>query len=124
MCQDKQVAKKQVSTFREAVITVVKTIPEGQVATYGQIAALVGHPGAARQVGMILRGLQEHEDVPWQRVINAKGGVSTYKVGFGELQRALLEAEGITFEGDFCDLSRYQWQPDQGQLEDTSQEGG
>ena len=94
MCQDKQVAKKQVSTFREAVIMAVKTIPEGQVATYGQIAALVGHPGAARQVGMILRGLKEHEDVPWQRVINAKGGVSTYKVGFGELQRALTRSRG------------------------------
>lgn len=112
-------AEKQTSTFREDVITVVKTIPEGQVATYGQIAALTGHPGAARQVGMILRGLKEYEDVPWQRVINAKGGVSTYKVGFGELQRALLEAEGITFKDDHCDLSRYQWQPD-----DTSQEGG
>ena len=117
MCQDRQVSNKQVSTFREAVITVVNTIPEGQVATYGQIATLVGHPGAARQVGMILRGLKEHEHVPWQRVINAKGGVSTYKVGFGELQKALLEAEGITFTNNHCDLSRYQWQPDASQGE-------
>lgn len=117
-------AKKQVSTFREAVITVVKTIPEGQVATYGQIAALVGHPGAARQVGMILRGLQEHEDVPWQRVINAKGGVSTYKVGFGELQRALLEAEGIVFTDNHCDLSRYQWQPTDTEINTETPRGG
>ncbi len=96
----------------------VRAIPRGRVATYGQIADLIGHPGAARQVGMVLRGIKDDDtDVPWQRVINAKGGISTYKVGAGELQRALLDAEGVVFErgerGEArCDLSRYRWQPE------------
>ena len=97
--------------FRTKVLELVDRIPEGEVATYGQIARLAGHPRAARQVGMVLYGLsdKEAERVPWQRVINAKGGISTYKVGAGELQRALLEAEGIIFREDgTCDLERYQ----------------
>ena len=80
------------------------------MATYGQIARLAGHPKAARQVGGVLHGLRDHEEVPWQRIINAQGGISTYKVGAGELQRALLEAEGITFDSEgYCDLERYRW---------------
>ncbi|MDZ7703125.1 MAG: MGMT family protein [Trueperaceae bacterium] len=98
--------------FRDRVLAAVRAIPRGSVATYGQIADLIGNPGAARQVGMVLRGITDDDtDVPWQRVINAKGGISTYKVGAGELQRALLEAEGVTFGGGErgearCDLSR------------------
>lgn len=98
-------------SFRSKVLELVVRIPEGQVATYGQIARLAGHARAARQVGMVLYGLSEEDAqrVPWQRVINAKGGISTYKVGSGELQRVLLEAEGIVFGADgTCDLSRYQ----------------
>lgn len=96
--------------FREAVLRLVARIPPGRVATYGQLALLSGHPGAARQVGMILRGLSrsEADALPWYRVINAQGGISTYKVGTGELQRALLEAEGVRFGADGrCDLPRY-----------------
>lgn len=98
-------------TFRTKVLKLVELIPEGEVATYGQIALSAGHPRAARQVGMVLYGLSDKdgEKVPWQRVINAKGGISTYKVGAGELQRALLEAEGVTFRDDgTCDLKQYQ----------------
>jgi methylated-DNA-protein-cysteine methyltransferase-like protein len=96
--------------FREDVIKAVSAIPEGKVASYGQIATLIGRPGAARQVGMVLRGLGRDTLVPWQRVINAKGGLSTYKVGSGELQRALLEQEGISFDAEgFCDLAQYRW---------------
>ncbi len=52
------------------------------------------------------------ESVPWQRVINHYGGLSTYKVGSGELQRVLLEEEGISFRTDgTIDLNRYQWRP-------------
>lgn len=97
--------------FRAKVLELVARVPPGKVATYGQIALLVGHPRAARQVGMVLYGLSEKDgqDIPWQRVINAKGGISTYKVGAGELQRALLEAEGIVFRDDgTCDLEQYQ----------------
>lgn len=99
--------------FRERVLALVRQVPAGKVATYGQIALLAGAPRAARQVGQVLHRVREDERVPWQRIINSKGGISTYKVGAGELQRALLEAEGITFnaEGN-CDLKRYGWEPD------------
>lgn len=99
-------------TFRHKVITLVKQIPEGKVATYGQIARLVAAPRAARQIGMVLFGLRDSEagDIPWQRVINAQGGISTYKVGHGELQRALLEAEGVVFDAQGrVDLSVFCW---------------
>jgi len=99
-------------TFRARVLELVLQIPPGKVATYGQIALLAGQPGAARQVGWVLRGLSagEAERIPWQRVINVQGGISTYKVGSGELQRALLEAEGVTFDHrGRCDLARYSW---------------
>ena len=84
--------------------------PRGHVLTYGQVAALADTPRAARQVGRILYA--SGRTVPWQRVINSYGGLSTYKVGSGELQRALLEKEGITFRLDgTLDLKKYQWQP-------------
>lgn len=100
--------------FSRRALEFICNIPEGKVATYGQIAAMAGSPRAARQVGDLLRGVKDSDpDLPWQRVINAQGGLSTYKVGSGELQRALLESEGITFNDDgTVDLSRYRWQPD------------
>lgn len=99
-------------SFRDRVLAVVKAIPHGRVATYGQVALLAGAPGAARQVGAALRGAAEPDEVPWQRVINAQGAISTYKVGFGELQRALLLAEGVEVSaGGRVDLRRYLWDP-------------
>jgi methylated-DNA-protein-cysteine methyltransferase-like protein len=101
-----------VQSFRQRVLQLVAEIPPGRVATYGQIALLAGRPRAARQVGTVLRGLSEGEAerLPWYRVINARGGISTYRVGAGELQRALLEAEGVHFgtEG-LCDLKLVAW---------------
>jgi methylated-DNA-protein-cysteine methyltransferase-like protein len=101
-------------SLRDAVCRLVPLIPEGKVATYGQIAAYYGSPRAARQVGMVLAGLPEDTDIPWQRVINAKGGISPRgKIGAVELQRILLEEEGIEFSLDgTIDLHRYLWQPD------------
>ena len=83
------------------------------MATYGQIAAYAGRPRAARQVGMVLAGLPEDTHIPWQRVINAKGAISPRgKPGAVELQRILLEEEGIQFHLDgTTDLKRYLWQP-------------
>ena len=99
--------------FRDQVLALVKTIPVGKVATYGQIARLAGAPRAARQVGAALNGVKEHEDVPWQRVISSTGYLSTFKIGYGELQRALLEAEGVSVNDDNrVDLCRYAWHPD------------
>ncbi|MDQ3397323.1 MAG: MGMT family protein [Deinococcota bacterium] len=94
--------------FRERVVRVVRSVPPGRVATYGQIALLAGKPDAARLIGGILRAAGD--EVPWQRVINREGGISTYKIGAGELQRALLEAEGVRFnEEGRCDLGVYGW---------------
>jgi methylated-DNA-protein-cysteine methyltransferase-like protein len=101
-----------VQSFRQRVLRLVAEIPPGSVATYGQIALLAGRPRAARQVGTVLRGLSEGEAerLPWYRVINARGGISTYKVGSGELQRALLEAEGVRFDAEgLCDLRLVAW---------------
>ena len=99
--------------FRERVLGLVARIPEGRVMTYGQLALLAGGPGNARQVGFILNGLAETE-LPWQRVINAQGSISTYKIGSGELQRSLLEQEGVTFDAaGRCDLKKLQWWPDE-----------
>jgi methylated-DNA-protein-cysteine methyltransferase-like protein len=97
-------------SLRERVLYWVAQIPPGRVATYGQIAALAGHPRAPRQVGMILHGLKDASALPWFRVLNRSGGISTWRLGFGELQQRLLEAEGIEFDDlGCCDLSRYQW---------------
>lgn len=105
--------------FRDLVLDIVRAVPRGKVVTYGQVALMAGSPRAARQVGSVLHGIKEREhDVPWQRVINASGGISTFKVGSGELQVALLRAEGIevTAGGDGLDprvdLRVYQWRPD------------
>lgn len=99
-------------TFRERVLELVRSVPEGQVTTYGAVARLAGSPRAARQVGMVLRGLGDAEGVPWHRVLNAQGGISTYRIGCGELQRALLEAEGVTFNAlGRCDLQGFGWRP-------------
>jgi len=75
--------------IQQRVLEIVRAIPPGSLLTYGQVAALADTPRAARQVGRILYFYGER--VPWQRVINHYGGLSTYKVGSGERQRVLLE---------------------------------
>lgn len=100
------------AAFRDRVVDLVGRIPAGRVATYGQLARLAGQPRGARLIGGILRAAGDA--LPWQRVINKDGGLSTYRIGAGELQRALLEAEGVRFgrEGR-CDLSVYLWEPEE-----------
>ncbi len=91
---------------------VVRRIPRGRVATYGQVATLAGLPGHARQVGYALAALEE-EGVPWHRVINARGEVSVRaEPGADGTQRRLLEAEGVPFDDrDRVSLARVQWRP-------------
>lgn len=93
---------------------VVRSIPSGRVATYGQVAALAGLPGHARQAGYALHALPQDNDVPWQRVINAKGEVSSRaQEGWEGYQRHLLEEEGVVFnDRGRVDLKRFRWQPD------------
>jgi methylated-DNA-protein-cysteine methyltransferase-like protein len=86
--------------FNEQVYTLVRHIPRGKVLTYGRVAALLGVPHGARAVGWAMRQLRGGSDVPWQRVINASGGISTHYLdeSGAVTQRRLLEAEGIQFD--------------------------
>ncbi len=91
----------------------VRRIPRGRVATYGQIATLAGQAGHARQVGYALSALPDGSDVPWHRVINTRGEVSRRRTpGYDRLQRMLLEDEGVAFESPGrVPLERYRWRP-------------
>lgn len=94
----------------EKIYAIIKKIPRGRVATYGQIAALVGIPRQARRIGYALSALDEHAGVPWQRVINSKGEISERP--FADLQQSLLKKEGIVFSKEGrVDLTRFQWKP-------------
>jgi len=95
------------------IYAVVRGIPRGRVATYGQVAELAGLPGHARQVGYALHALGPASRVPWQRVVNARGGVSARSLpGPEAVQRRLLEREGVSFRLDGrVDLAAHAWQP-------------
>ncbi len=104
--------KPRSSTNYRRIYAVVRRIPEGRVATYGQVAAEAGLPGHARQVGYALHDTPDGETLPWHRVINAKGEVSPRsEPGWEGFQRQLLEAEGIEFRRGRIDLERYRWEP-------------
>lgn len=92
---------------------VVRRIPRGRVATYGQIAALAGLPGRARQAGYALHALPTDTPVPWHRVINAAGRISPRaEPGADLLQRVLLESEGVKLDAaGRISLDIYQWRP-------------
>jgi methylated-DNA-protein-cysteine methyltransferase-like protein len=93
----------------------IARIPEGRVATYGQIAVLAGFARNARQVGYALAALPDESPVPWQRVVNARGEVSLRRaddLGRSGYQRHLLEEEGVAFDLDGrIDLERFGWKP-------------
>ncbi|HET9481524.1 MAG TPA: MGMT family protein [Candidatus Polarisedimenticolia bacterium] len=92
---------------------VVRRIPRGRVATYGQVAALAGLKGHARQVGYALNALDDGNDVPWHRVINAKGEISARAEPLDEqIQRHLLIQEGVVQDGrGRIALERFGWRP-------------
>jgi O-6-methylguanine DNA methyltransferase len=98
------------------IYDVIRRIPKGRVATYGQIAALAGLPRRARMVGQVLRATPQEVDVPWQRVVNAQGTISPRgdSIGWTEgYQRHLLEEEGVVFsKSGRIDLDRFLWDPD------------
>ena len=91
----------------------VKKIPSGNVATYGQIARLAGLSGHARQVGYALHNLPSDSDVPWQRVINSRGGLRFPEESVvWHMQKSILESEGIQFdENHTISLLKYNWKP-------------
>lgn len=94
----------------ELIYDTVRMIPPGRVATYGQIARIVGSC-SAQMIGFALAALPEGNDVPWQRVVNRFGRVSPHGFGYGSLvQRDLLESEGVVFNSkDEIDLGEFGW---------------
>jgi methylated-DNA-protein-cysteine methyltransferase-like protein len=98
--------------FSVRVKDIIKQIPRGKVATYGQIAAIAGNHRAARQVAWLLHSSTENDNLPWHRVINGKGKISL-EPGHGfEKQKQLLQNEGIRFDkNQRIDLKHFLWNP-------------
>ena len=95
-------------SFYDAVYSLVREIPVGRICTYGRIAAALGSPRAARAVGYALFHLPEGSDVPWQRVVNAKGEISPRSQP--GRQRSLLESEGVEFsDAGTISVQRFLW---------------
>jgi methylated-DNA-protein-cysteine methyltransferase related protein len=103
--------KRTPSPYFERIYHAVRQIPYGKVATYGQIARLVGGC-SAQMVGFALAALSDRTDVPWQRVINRMGKISPHGYGFGTMeQHELLLSEGIEFSGtDTIDFEKFGWE--------------
>jgi len=102
--------KKTTEPFSSRVLLVVRRIPPGRVATYGDVARLAGRPRACRAVGNIMRGCRR-PDIPCHRVIAAGGRLGGY-AGQESLKRSLLLAEGVPVSGSRVrELERVRWQP-------------
>ena len=102
-------------SFTERVKELIRAIPPGKVATYGWIATLAGNPRAARQVARILHSCAEKDGLAWHRVINRNGRISLPPFAGYEVQKQLLEQEGIRFScDDSIDLNRFHWQIEAG----------
>jgi methylated-DNA-protein-cysteine methyltransferase-like protein len=99
---------------RSRIFAVVSRIPRGRVATYGQVAELAGIPGQARLVGYALSALDRDSRIPWHRVVNATGRISTRSQDTGSevTQAILLRREGVRFgpRGSLS-LEKYRWRP-------------
>jgi methylated-DNA-protein-cysteine methyltransferase related protein len=99
--------------YRERVYRIVRSIPNGRVMTYGQLAEILGEGYTPRTVGFVMHGAGD--ETPWHRVINAQGGCSTGRIAIPyDKQQRLLEAEGVSFnERARCDLRNYLWIPEE-----------
>ena len=96
--------------FTQKALDLICNIPEGKVLTYGRAAALAGKPAGARQISRLLHSMSRKHDLPWHRIINSKGKISLKPSQGYELQKALLESEGIEFsKNDTIDLKVYLW---------------
>lgn len=96
--------------FAEKAILIIKSIPKGRICTYGGVAAMAGNPAGARTVAWLLHSSSAKEHLPWHRIINSRGTISL-KPGYGyELQRQLLESEGVDFDlNNHIDFERFLW---------------
>ncbi len=100
------------SPFAKKVIQVIQSIPRGKVVSYGQVAAYIGIPRAARQVGWILRSLEEGVSMPWWRVVNNTGRISIEGNLHNdkELQKKLLQQEGVAVNDDYIlNIEKYRF---------------
>jgi len=96
--------------FSRQVLSYIKKIPRGRVATYGQIAALAGKPQGSRGVAWLLHSCSESHDLPWHRVLGSKGKISFPKGSSAyNRQKRLLLKEGVEFAGEKIDMEVYQW---------------
>lgn len=96
--------------FTKKVLKLIKSIPEGKVATYGQIAKLAGKPQGSRGVGWILHSSSYAHELPWQRVIKSSGTLSFPEMSSGYIrQKRLLELEGVSVEKGKVNLKIYLW---------------
>ncbi|WP_127496436.1 MGMT family protein [Paenibacillus glycanilyticus] len=99
--------------YTQRVVDIIKRIPEGKVMTYGQIAGLAGSSRGARQVVRILHSLSSAHQLPWHRVVNAKGEIAIQEDESRMLQRHMLEAEGVYIGiNGMIDLEEYRHEPD------------
>jgi methylated-DNA-protein-cysteine methyltransferase-like protein len=107
------------TTYQGAILSVVRSIPPGKIMSYGQVAAYVGTPRAARQVGWAMHSLSDTPDFPWWRVLNAAGHISIKESWdtTPQVQQHYLEQEGVEFKSDLkLDIERYRYRPNEGQL--------
>lgn len=96
--------------FSKKVVKLIKSIPEGKVATYGQIAKLAGKPQGSRGVGWILHSSSYAHELPWQRVIKSSGVLSFPEMSSGYIkQKRLLELEGVVVNKGKVNLKLYLW---------------
>ncbi|BBH22877.1 hypothetical protein Back11_42220 [Paenibacillus baekrokdamisoli] len=96
--------------FTQQVVTIIKEIPPGNVMTYGQIAAWAGSPRGARQVVRILHSLSGKHDLPWHRVVNAKGEIAIKDDEARYMQQLYLQEEGVEVsEAGVVDLAAYRF---------------
>lgn len=100
-------------SFTERVIQLIQQIPAGSVMTYGQIAKLAGSPKGARQVVRILHSSSGKYQLPWHRVVNAKGEIGFQDEEMFLSQKMALESEGIEFRENVIDLGRFRYHPDE-----------
>ncbi len=100
------------SYFAE-VYSIVRLVPPGKVSSYGQIAKMTSRPRAARQVGYAMAALDDESDVPWHRIVNSRGEISTRATGeYESVQRYFLEEEGVEFNSKGrINLQKYGWKP-------------
>ncbi|RFU67680.1 MGMT family protein [Peribacillus saganii] len=99
-------------TFTDRAIAIIKSIPEGRVMTYGQIAKLAGSPRGARQIVRILHSMSKKHRLPWHRVINSKGEIGIKDEEAFFTQKSFLQKEGVeVYNHSFVNLEKYRFNP-------------